>query len=200
MNKTAGLLFFLSGAVIILGILTSEIFYPNYNISKDYISTLGSTPPPNSIVKEPSAKIFDFAMILAGILTIVASYSLFQVVGNRLIPIFFAIAGVGTAGVGIFPAFTGIPHLASALAAFVFSGISAILAYKISKPPFSYLSVILGFLTLIFLTLGLLLPKYIVPILGIGGTERWIVYPAAILFIGLGGYLMGTNGTGKSKK
>jgi hypothetical membrane protein len=193
MQKNAGLLFFLSGAVIILGILTAEIFYPNYNISKDFISNLGSTPPPNSIIKEPSAKIFDFSMILAGILTIVASYSLFQFSPNRLVPIFFAIAGVGTAGVGIFPAFTGAPHIASALTAFLFSGISAILTYKITNPPFAYLTVLFGTLTLIFLILGVGFSKEIVPILGTGGTERWIAYPSIILFIGLGGYLMGTE-------
>lgn len=199
MHKTAGTLFFLAGTTILLGILTAEIFYPNYNITKDFISNLGSTPPPNSIIREPSAKIFDMSMILAGIFTIVASYSLFQISKNRYIPIMFALAGVGTAGVGIFPAFTGSPHMLSALTAFVFSGICGILTYKITKPPFAYLSVALGAITLIFLALGLFLSKDVVPILGTGGTERWIVYPSVILFIGLGGYLMGKSDSKQAK-
>lgn len=33
-------------------------------------------------------------------------------------------------------------------------------------------------------------PNIIVPFIGLGGTERWIVYPIVLWITGLGGYLM----------
>lgn len=192
MLKTAGILFFISGSTILLGILTAEIFYPNYSISLNMISNLGSTAPPHSIIKEPSARIFDFSIFASGILILLGTYS-FKKNSNRLLTISLLLMGLGVGGVGLFPAFTGHIHLASALLGFLFGSISAILSFQIIKGPFRYFALIFGLVGLTFLITGLIAPRIIVPILGPGGTERWVAYPLILWLVGFGGYLMNSK-------
>ncbi len=70
----AGTLLFLAGSIIIMGIITGETFYPTgYNTFKNEISDLGGTRPPNSIIYEPSATIFNITMLVTGLMIFVAS-------------------------------------------------------------------------------------------------------------------------------
>jgi len=189
MLKLSGLLFFLSGTTIFLGILTAEIFYPNYSISLNMISSLGATPPPDSVIKEPSAYIFDSVMALAGVLTVAGA--LFSRKTNKnLLTIFLLLLGIGTLGVGIFPAFHKIFHPISALTAFLSGGVAAILSSKKTSSPFKYIALILGIIALVFLVLGLFFPHSFISTLGRGGVERWVAYPIIIWMIGFGAYLM----------
>src|SRR5947208_2374769 len=71
---------------------------------------------------------------------------------------------------------------------FLFSALSAILAFRVLRPPLSYLSVLLGVGSL--LALGLYVSKNYFD-LGNGGMERMIVYPVLAWGIGFGGYLLG---------
>ncbi len=188
MQKMGGFLVFLAGVVLLLGILIAEIFYPPiYSISRDMISTLGASPPPHSVVKEPSAAIFDTTMIVSGLLLIVGFFKLRKLYKGS---IFIGLSGIGALGVGIFPAFHPVAHPIAALMAFSMGGIAAIASYKIQPFPFSLISVFLGIITLIFLFLGTVFPKFIVPILGAGGTERLVAYPLFIWLISFGVYLM----------
>lgn len=194
MRQTAGMLLFLAGAFIVMGIITAEIFYPaGYSISKNMISTLGSTPPPNSVIDEPSAAIFDNAIKVAGLLIIIAVLSLREALKSKIFIISAVLMGAGLFGVGIFPAFHPLAHPISALIAFLFGGISAILSLKVTTAPFKYISAVLGLITLIFLFLGIILPGIIVPILGVGGTERWVAYPLILWLTAFGGYLMSSR-------
>lgn len=185
--KTAGALFFLAGSLIIMGILTAEIFYPGYSITTNMISTLGSTPPPDSIIREPSARIFDFTILFAGILILIGNYLLKP---RKILYISLATMGIGVAGVGIFPAYHQYAHPISALLAFSGGGISAILSAKETRNPFRLISVLFGGISLLFLFTGIFFTHLIVPILGAGGTERWAAYPAILWLVGFGGYLM----------
>jgi hypothetical protein len=75
---TSGLLFFLAGAIILMGIITAEIFYPaGYSTANSEISDLGATRPPHSVSYQPSASIFNLTMIVGGLLIIFASSILF---------------------------------------------------------------------------------------------------------------------------
>ena len=75
----AGLLFFVAGSVILMGIITAEIFYPpGYSTANSEISDLGATRPPDSISYQPSASIFNATMILGGLLILAASFFLFR--------------------------------------------------------------------------------------------------------------------------
>jgi hypothetical membrane protein len=197
MEKTAGSLFFLGGALLWMGITTAEIFYPaGYSISGSMISNLGATPPPNSLVFEPSANIFDYSVLLSGVLILVGALLLYRT--NRYNPfaLNLGLIGLGTAGVGMFPAFHLAIHSLSALIAFGSGGVGAIYSGYLFKPPFRYLAIILGTISLVCLGLGLGDSSLVLPLLGKGGTERWVAYPTMIWLIGLGGFLM----AGKSQK
>lgn len=57
----AGILLFISGIIIVLGIITAESYYPvemNYTTRENEISDLGATKPPESFIIQPSATIF----------------------------------------------------------------------------------------------------------------------------------------------
>src|SRR5439155_25495478 len=71
---------------------------------------------------------------------------------------------------------------------FLFAALSAILAFRVLRPPLSYLSVLLGVGSL--LALGLYVSKNDFD-LGNGGMERSVVYPGLAWGIGFGGYLLG---------
>ena len=77
----AGILFFLAGMVILMGIITAEAYYPDqpvYTTHNSMISDLGATEPPNSIITQPSATIFNLSMILTGILVLSGVFFMFK--------------------------------------------------------------------------------------------------------------------------
>lgn len=79
--------------------------------------------------------------------------------------------------VGLLPETAGVTHTITSLITLLFGGVSAIVSYKLEKPPFSYLSVALG-------TMSLAAPAlfgsgdYLN--LGAGEMEHMIAYPALL--------------------
>lgn len=192
MQKVAGALFFLAGITITMGIINAEIFYSGYSISLNMISTLGASPPPDSIIKQPSATIFDYAIALSGIMILIGTCDLYIKARKKLLLLPFMLLGVGALGVGIFPAFHPLAHPISALLAFLSGGIAAITSSRYTTAPFSYIAFFLGIITLVFLFIGMVAPQLVVPIFGRGGTERWVAYPVILWLTAYGGYLMGS--------
>jgi hypothetical membrane protein len=93
-------------------------------------------------------------------------------------------------GVGIFTEDFGVAHAIFSLITFLFAGISIIVSFKFEKPPLSYLSILLGVMSLVSLALfgsGVYLG------LGKGGMERMIAYPVLLGAISLGGYFIGDS-------
>jgi hypothetical membrane protein len=89
-----------------------------------------------------------------------------------------------------FPETAPIAHEITSDIAFILSGISAPWAYRLTKAPMSYFSLVLGAVNLVAMALF----TANVPLgLGVGGIERTIVYPVVIWVIGLGGYLLGSG-------
>ena len=80
-------------------------------------------------------------------------------------------------------------HPIFALITFISGGIAAIASSKIIESPYSHISLCIGGVSLLFLVSA----SFFIPILGGGGTERWIVYPLIVWSIGFGTYLLGTN-------
>jgi len=188
----AGILFLLAGSLLFMGIITAEIFYPQgYTTANSEISDLGATRPPDSISYQPSATLFNWTMILSGLLIIGGSLLLFRNKKERIFKIFPLLLGIGVHGVGIFPGNVAILHPIFALMAFISGGLSCILSWKMTKSPLKFVFVILGGMTLLFL----FLQSFIIPILGDGGTERFVAYPVIIWLIGFGGFLTGKYGT-----
>lgn len=193
MKKVVGVLFFLGGATILMGIITAEIFYNAlYSISQNMISTLGASPPPHSVIREPSADIFDSAMVFSGIMIMTGAILLYKTHGKEL-AVLIGLMGFGAFGVGIFPAFHPVAHPLSALLTFIAGGLAAVVSGRMTIPPFSYLSFVLGTISLFLLLAGIFFAHLLVPILGAGGVERWVAYPIMIWLIGFGSYLMSTT-------
>jgi hypothetical membrane protein len=186
----AGLLFFLAGSVILMGIITAEIFYPSgYSTSESEISDLGATRPPGSISYQPSASIFNATMVIGGLLILAASFFLFRELKSWIV-IFTALLGTGVLGVGLFPGNNPFLHPLFALIAFIAGGLSAIILSMRAPSPFRFVLGFLGLISLIFLFFSAM----IIPVLGDGGTERFVAYPVVIWAIGFGGYLIGNEG------
>jgi hypothetical membrane protein len=191
----SGTLLALAGAAILLAIITAEALYPAaYATGTNEISDLGGTRPPTGLVYQPSATIFDVAMIAVGLVVAAASLGIHRSLGRRAVTIPMAVLGLGALGVGLFPGNTGTPHAVFAMITFVSGGVAAITAGLVTKGPFHLLTVALGVLSLGTLAAQLFAPDA-APLteLGIGGVERWIVYPIVIWLIGFGGYLAGRS-------
>ena len=184
-RKLAGSLLFVGGAQFLVAMIVAEALYQSYNVSLNYISDLAVGP---------SAIIFNSSVFLFGLAIITSSYYIQRIFRNLLIiliSILAALAGVGAAGVGLFPETVPLLHFAFSFTTFFFGALSAIAAYKIQKSPLSYFSVLMGIMSLtastLFVTdndLGL----------GIGGMERMVAYPIILWAIGFGGHLIGQSG------
>jgi len=188
-RQWAGLLLFVGIAQFaVIGLTVAESVYPNYSVSQDYISDLGVGP---------AALIFNPSIILVGILALATSWFLLRAFRDRIVSIVVALAGIGAIAVGVFTEDFGVIHLIVSFWTFVFIALSAILAMRVVRPPFQYISVILGVLSLI--ALGLFASNTYLG-LGVGGMERMIVWPILVWGLAFGGYLfaMSSSSTGGS--
>ncbi len=177
-RQWAGLLLFVGIAQFaVIGLTVAESVYPNYSVSQNYISDLGVGP---------AALIFDPSIILVGLVVLATAWFLFRAFGDRSLSIVVALAGVGAIAVGVFTEDFGVIHPLVSLWTFVFIALSAILAMRVVRPPFQYISVLLGVLSLI--ALGLYISKTYAG-LGPGGMERMIVWPILVWGLAFGGYL-----------
>lgn len=189
----AGLLLFFTGVVALMGIITAEALYPSgYSTSQNEISDLGATEPPDSVIQQPSATIFNTVMIACGALVIAASFCVQRGFRRWAAPLLIALFGIGVLGVGLFPGDHGSVHALFAMLTFIAGGAAAIASVTIVTPPFSYVLALLGAVALIVLILHAIMgDSSPVAGLGIGGVERWVAYPVLLWAMGLGGYLLG---------
>ncbi len=175
--NVAGVLFFVSIAQFFLMMLLAETIYPNYSVSHNYISDLGVGK---------TAYIFNVSIVLMGILLIAAAYISRSF--SRVFSVIIVLAGVGAMGVGIFPETTGSIHVYSSLLVFLMASIAPyIIIYKL-KNSLSVAWAILGTIGLVSLILYAT-GHYLG--LGVGGMERFIVYPDLLWGMGFGGWLLG---------
>jgi len=196
-RRTAGALFASAGAGVLMAIITAEALYPApFNTADNTISDLGATIPPNSIILQPSATIFDVAMIVAGILIVAGAVFVHRAFGRKAVTIPLALFGIGALGVGVFPGNHLAPHQLFAMTAFISGGVAAVLAAKVLAAPMRQISIALGSISLVSFLLAMFLLDWApVAELGEGGIERWIVYPAILWLTMFGGALMGTRET-----
>lgn len=189
--STAGALLFLVGGVALLGIITAEVLYPGYTTLQE-ISDLGASRPPNSVVHQPSATIFNATMVVSGALTLVATVLVHRSFDRRVVSVPLALFGLGVLGVGVFPGNRVPWHGIFALLTFVSGGFAAVLSSRVVTPPFRYLCVAFGGVSLAALASAIFLgAANPLLVLGLGGVERWVVYPLLLWATGFGGYLMG---------
>jgi hypothetical membrane protein len=186
----------LSGFIALMGIITAEVLYPNYSTRQD-ISDLGSTRPPNPVIHEPSATIFNGTMLVTGALVLVAALFVYRATNRRGFPVVLAIFGFGAFGVGVFPGNVTPWHGLFALLTFFSGGLTVVLSSRVVSRPFSVLCGLFGGISLLFLVsvffYGLVIGgPHPLESLGGGGIERWVVYPLVLWTLAFGGYLLGT--------
>lgn len=188
-RRVAGLALVGVGVVSVLGIVTAEALYPGYNTAEQTISSLGAASGASGPV-QPAATVFNAAMVVAGILTLVAAAALHRVYERRWLTALVAVTGAGIVGVGLFPEHLGAPHAVAALLAFGGGGASALAVAAVVDGPFRSLSAGLGLVGLVALVL-FVGPAGPFAALGHGGVERWIAYPLLIWITAFGGFLLG---------
>jgi len=193
-TSTAGACLVLAGAVAFIGIVTAEVLYPDYSTRQD-ISDLGSTMPPDPIIHEPSATIFNSTMLLTGALVLGAAVLLSRGGHRRVLTVPLAVFGVGIFGVGVFPGNITPWHGLFAMLTFVSGGSTVVLSSKVVSRPFSWLCVSFGGISLAVLAsvlaFGIAGVAHPLQFLGSGGIERWVVYPLLAWILAFGGYLLG---------
>ncbi len=189
--KLSGSLYFFAGAIVLMGIITAEAFYPSgYGTFKNEISDLGTTRQPNSVSYEPSSSIFNTVMLLAGLMVLVASFYQHKYFKKLLFTIPVMLCGLGFVGVGIFPGNVRPYHGMASMLTFISGGFCAFTSFKVVSYPFKYISVLFGFITLATYIIAVFAPGLLISFIGIGGVERWVAYPVMLWLTGFGGYLM----------
>ena len=189
-----GTLFFVAATQFLLCLAIAEALYPGYSLSANYISDLGIGP---------SSIIFNSSVFILGLSVLVGTYFLSYNFNFRIVSIQLLLVGISAMGVGVFTKDFTLAHGAVSSATFFFAGLAAILSFKVLKKPFSLISVILGIVTLVALSLfslGMVTSGSMTSNiaydssfylgLGPGGMERMIVYPALMWLAGLGSYLV----------
>ena len=195
-QRIAGLLLMVSGVATIMSWLTAEALYPPqlaYSIHANSLSHLGATEPPNSVAYQPSASIFDVTLMVAGLMLIAAGFLTFRAYRAKRVSIPMSVFGFAVLGVGIFALNVNVTiHTIVALLAFTSGSVMIILASTIAPSGFRYMWMALGVVALVAISLGLFAPDWgPITALGLGGIERWNVYPIALWLVAFGGLLLG---------
>jgi hypothetical membrane protein len=190
-KRIAGLLFFVGAVQYALAVVISESIYLGYSVGQQYLSDLGDWSKAGNY-----AAIFNASAILYGLFVIAGAYFIQRGFKNRLFTSLLVIGGVGSVVCGVVALNISFPvHSVFGLVAFVFGAASAIMSYKFEKSPLSHVSVILGSVTLLAIVLFLLGQGnsgfYLG--LGLGGMERFIVYPILLWLLGFGAHLIGDS-------
>ncbi len=194
--KLSGLLYFFAGAIVLMGIITAEAFYPSgYSTFKNEISDLGATRQPNSVSFEPSSTIFNTIMLLSGLMVLAASFYQHKYFKKLLFSIPVMLFGLGLVGVGIFPGNVRPYHGIAAMLTFLSGGFCAITSFKIVTFPFKYISISFGSIALLTWFSAVFASATLISFIGIGGLERWVAYPIMLWLTGFGGYLMSYKST-----
>jgi hypothetical membrane protein len=184
--KVAGALLFAGAVQFLIGLVIAEALYPNYSVSGNYISDLGVGS---------TALIFNASVFLLGLIVVAGAYFIQHAFKFRVLFVILILTGVGAMMVGLFPETAGVMHSVASLITFLFGGLSAVVSYKVEKPPFSYLSVVLGAMGLV--ALGLFASGNYLG-LGVGGMERMIAHPVLLWAVGFGGHLISHSKDAKS--
>jgi hypothetical membrane protein len=193
-NTTLGGTFLTIGGIqwFLIGLLLAESWYPGYSSRIDYVSDLGIGP---------TALIYNASVFLLGVCVLVGAYFIEQDLRFKPFFIVLVLTGIGAMGVGLFPASIQPMHSLFTLIAILFASFSALVSYKILKPPLNYISVILGVISLISAII-------FIPYLGLptgdtttylgmakGSMERWAINPVLAWIMVFGGYLVNKDGT-----
>jgi hypothetical membrane protein len=189
-NGSAGLIIFVGSVQWLMMILISENFQPGYNSSLHYVSSLGVGT---------TALAYNLSIIVFGLSLVVSSIILYKTLGVKLLTSLLLITGIFIIGVGVFPEDSRPMHGYVTAFAFIFAVSLPIVSFKMLNHPFSYISIVIGLVTLallIFFFPYLGLPaESTTTILGLakGTMERLVIYPLLIWMISFSVSLLQPN-------
>ena len=87
-QRAAGLLLSLAGTAVLMGCITAEARYPGTSTTHtNTLSHLGASEPPDSVVVQPSAAIFDGTMLTAGTMTLVAAWLVHRALHRKAVAV-----------------------------------------------------------------------------------------------------------------
>lgn len=186
----AGILLFVGPIQWFLVIVLSEGLAPGYNGSIQYVSDLGVGL---------TAIVYNTSLVLFGVAIVVSAYLLYRALESKVLSLLLGAVGVGAAGVGVFSInFQPIHGIFQAIA-LIFGAIAAVYSFRFQRPPLSYVSIVLGVLSLgsgilFFPYLGLPMEST-VRFLGLakGSMERIVIYTLVVWLMGFGAYLLGSS-------
>ncbi|HEX5828728.1 MAG TPA: DUF998 domain-containing protein [Candidatus Limnocylindrales bacterium] len=185
-RRLGGVLFFTLAAQFMTVIMLAASMAPAYDFNAAAISDLG-------VIRE-TALLFNVSLVLVGVLNIAGGYVFFRSNGSRSLLVLTVLAGIGALGAGLFPLNVSELHGIFALLAFLFFNLQAIVSGAVVRGPMRVISVLAGATGLVFVVLMVLGDggnTAAFGVIGHGGTERMIVYPAMLWMLAFGGYLMG---------
>jgi uncharacterized membrane protein len=92
------------------------------------------------------------SIVILGLLMVASAYFVLKGFKSAIFSVLIALAGIGTIGIGVATWNMDVYYLFAAIG-YIFFGLSAIMSYKFVKSPLSYISVLMGALSLILLAL-----------------------------------------------
>jgi hypothetical membrane protein len=195
-DRLSGALFIVAVVQFVLCLIIAESLYKGYSVSANYVSDLGVGS---------SSIVFNSSVFVLGLLVGIGAYFLRSLPKLKTVKILLFLMALGAMGVGVFTKDFTVAHGAVSSAAFFFGGLSAILSGFFLKKPLSWISVVLGSMTIVALALfsigivtsGSMSSTFAYDSifylgLGPGGMERMIIYPA-IMWLALFGSRLTTN-------
>jgi hypothetical membrane protein len=197
--KTAGALAFVAAAQWVLLVIVAEARYPNYTTNQNFLSDLGATchrgvAVAPCVIVSPSSFIWNSTLALMGLLSLASAILFYSATRKVGFSILFGLWGLGALIAGAVPETLLSVHELGSLAAFVGGSLAAMIAFRLLSSPLRFFSLLLG-----LLSFASLIPStFSGPFyrwngifgLGLGGTERMVVYPIIIWEIAFGAYLM----------
>lgn len=189
--RLPGVLFLTVGAAFLLVTMLAASIAPGYDFHGGKISDLG--------VIEETAVLFNALLIVIGVLNVAGGYLLFRAHRRAWLPVLYLVAGIGSAGAGVFPLSTGGLHSIFALLAFLFFNLEALATAVVTPAPLiRFAAVAAGIVGLAYVVVMLVGDggnPGIFGAIGHGGSERMIAYPTMLWLLAFGGYLMGSPDT-----
>jgi hypothetical membrane protein len=183
-SGAAGALLLLAGTINVIFNMVSEGAYPGYSLGTNALSDMGA-------IGSPTFLLWNGQLLVTGVLSFIGIViflrsSALPIPNTRTAWVLYVLPPLGTIIVSLFPENSNLAiHAVGAFAVFIFGGLGSIYAYRFTKPPFRYLSVLLGAVSL------LAIPLFGIPsAIGFGVAERLVVYSFNIWTICFAGYLM----------
>jgi hypothetical membrane protein len=146
-HMKSGAWLFAGSVQFIIALIVAEILYPNYNVSTNPLSDLGAG------TFQPSSSIFNVSVIVFGALIVLGVYFVMKSFHRKPLVAMLVLAAIGVAGVGVLTETILGPRLLFSFMAFFFSGLAAILSFKVINSSFRYFAAVLGIVAMIALVL-----------------------------------------------